>query len=97
MYFYKFREEKDDTYWQLAAIGMQPESQDSIEVRGQSFTSTEGQRIENDKPIEEQMEKLLRELLYSQRESASDFYEARGFNYYKTYLPDMVKRRRYRD
>jgi len=97
VYFYKYKEERDDNYWQLCAVGMQPEKQDSVDTDNGNFTNTEGRRIANDKPLKEQMIRMLNEMLNAQHESASDFYEARRYNIYKHYLSDMVKRDRFND
>jgi hypothetical protein len=95
VYFFKYKEERDDNYWQFATAGMQPEKEDSIDIENDDFTNVEGRKIAADKPIREQMEKMLKEMLYSKRESASDFYDARRYNIYKNYLSEIVKRNRF--
>ena len=97
VYFYKYKEERDDNYWQLCAVGMQPEKQDSVDTGNSDFTNTEGRKIANDKQLKEQMSRMLNEMLNAQRKSASDFYDARRYNIYKNYLSDMVKRDRFND
>jgi len=97
VYFFKYRPMRDDTYWQIASVGMQPENLNEIDTENDDFTEKENRKLESDKPEKEQMQKMLKELLYSKRESAEDFYKARSYNYYKNYLSEMVKRQRYRD
>lgn len=97
VYFYKYREERDDSYWKLASVGMQPMNADSIDAENDDFTEVNGRRLDAAKPLQEQLQKMLKELLNAKRSSASDFYNSRRYNLYKTYLPEMVKSRRYRD
>jgi uncharacterized protein YbaP (TraB family) len=97
VHFFKYKEERDDNYWKLASIGMQPEKTDSVNVKNHAFNEKGERKLDSDKPVKEQLEKMLKELLNSKRWSAADFYNGRGYDIYKTYLPDMVKRRRFRD
>ncbi|HLG38557.1 MAG TPA: hypothetical protein VI461_02775, partial [Chitinophagaceae bacterium] len=97
VYFFKYREMRDDTYWQLASVGMQPENMNEVDTDNDDFTEKDDRKLESDKPVTEQLQKMLKELLYAKRDSAEDFYSARSFNIYKTYLSEMVKRQRYRD
>jgi uncharacterized protein YbaP (TraB family) len=97
VYFFKYRQMRDDTYWQLAAVGMQPENLSEVDVKNRQFTETEERRLENDKPEKEQMQKMLKEMVYAKRSSAAQFYNSRAYSIYKTYLSEMVKSRRYRD
>ncbi|HET6996735.1 MAG TPA: TraB/GumN family protein, partial [Chitinophagaceae bacterium] len=97
VYFFKYRPMRDDTQWQLASVGMQPENLTEIDVENDEFTEKGERKLESDKPDKEQMQKMLKELLCAKHESAEDFYRARSFNFYKSYLSEMVKRQRYRD
>jgi hypothetical protein len=97
VYFYKYKEERDDNFWQLASIGVQPEKADSIDIENDDFTDISGHKITNDKSLQDQMQKMLNELLNSQRLSAAGFYDSRGYNFYRNYLSDFVKRERFND
>ena len=98
VYFYKYKRMRDDVAWQLASVGLQPEKADAIDVQNDDFTSAEENRkLETDKPIKEQLQKMLKEMLYARRSSASVFYDARSYSLYKNYLSEMVKSQRYRD
>jgi hypothetical protein len=97
VYFFKYKKMRDDNYWQIASVGMQPQKLDSIDVDNDDFTEGENRRLENNQPVSEQLQKMLKELLNSKRSGASEFYEARNYSLYKDYLPEMVKRERYRD
>ncbi|HYJ37479.1 MAG TPA: TraB/GumN family protein, partial [Chitinophagaceae bacterium] len=97
VYFFKYKKMMDDMSWELASVGMQPEDITQVDVVNDDFTELEKRKLENDQPIREQLEKVLKELLYQKRASAYGFYEGRAMNMYRNFLPDMVKSNRYRD
>jgi hypothetical protein len=98
VYFFKYKRMRDDITWQVATAGMQPEKADAIDVKNDDFTSVEEDRkLETDKPVKEQLQKMLKEMLYARRSSASVFYDARSYSLYRNYLSEMVKSQRYRD
>lgn len=98
VYFFKYKRMRDDITWQVATAGMQPEKAEEIEMKNDDFTTAEEDRkLENDKPVKEQLQKMLKEMLYARRSSASVFYDARSFSLYRNYLSEMVKSQRYRD
>jgi len=97
VYFYKYRSMRDDNYWELAAIGMQPEKENEIDIKNSDFNQNEGVKLLNDIGVREQMEKMLREMLNAHRPSAESFYESRNRGMYKNYLTELVKNSRYRD
>lgn len=98
VYFFKYKRMRDDLTWNVATVGMQPEKADVIDVDNDDFTSVdEDRKLENDKPVKEQLQKMLKEMLYARRSSASVFYDARSYSFYRNYLSEMVKSQRYRD
>jgi hypothetical protein len=97
VYFFKFKRMRDDVAWQLASVGMQPEKVESIDTDNDDFTTSEDRKLENDKPVKEQLQKMLKEMIYARRNSASVFYDARSYAMYRNYLSEMVKSQRYRD
>jgi hypothetical protein len=96
VYFFKYKQQRDDDFWQLEASGMQPEDLTAIDIHNKKFMDA-NHKLENDKPVSEQIQRMLHEMLYSKHQSASAFYEAGPFNVYKSYLSEMVKQRRYKD
>lgn len=98
VYFFKYKRMRDDVNWQIASAGMQPEKADAIDVKNDDFTTAEEERkLDNEKPVKEQLQKMLKEMLYARRASASVFYDARSYSLYRNYLSEMVKSQRYRD
>ena len=97
VYFFKYKKMRDDNYWEIASVGMQPQKVDSIDVDNDEFTEGGNHRLENNKPLAGQLQNTLKEMLNAKRSSASEFYEARNLSRYKDYLSEMVKSERYRD
>jgi hypothetical protein len=96
VYFYKYKRMRDDATWQVASVGMQPEKASEVDVDDYSFFSPNEQKLENDVPVREQLERMLKEMLYAKHKSAEDFYEARRYSQYKGDMSEAVKRGRYR-
>jgi hypothetical protein len=98
VYFYKYKRMRDDVEWQLISVGMQPEKADEIDMDNDDFTNTSDERkLDNSKPVKEQLQRMLKEMLYARHNSAAYFYEARSYSMYKNYLSEMIKNRRYKD
>ncbi|MFT3824947.1 MAG: TraB/GumN family protein [Chitinophagaceae bacterium] len=98
VYFYKYKQMRDDNTWQVAAIGMQPENVNETDLENEDFVSMDkALKLELNKPVKEQLQKMLKEMLYSKRPSAAEFYDARSLALYKNYLSEMVKNKRYQD
>jgi hypothetical protein len=97
IYFFKYKRMRDDAAWQIASIGMQPEKPGEIDIDNDEFFLREEYKLENDKPVKDQLQQILKEMLYGKRSSASQFYVARNYCLYKNYLSEMVKNQRYRD
>jgi uncharacterized protein YbaP (TraB family) len=97
VYFYKYKRMRDDANWYVATVGMQPEKMEEIDIDNDDFTDREEQKLETDKPVKEQLEKMMQEMLTAKRRSAWSYYQARNIRMYKGYMSDMVKSRRYRD
>src|SRR6185436_9912399 len=92
VYFFKYKQMRDDAFWQLASVGMQPGNEKEIDIDDDEFTDKQDRKLETEKPTKEQLEKMLKELLNAKHNSASTFYEARSLGIYKNYLSEMVKR-----
>ena len=97
VYFYKYRRMRDDVSWYLASVGMQPEDMKEIDTETNEFTMKNDRKLEKNKSEQDQVRKMLKEILYSTHNSAAEFYDARSLSIYKTYLSRMVKQGRYKD
>ena len=81
--FYKYKLKKEDMSWKFATVGFIPERQ-AIPVNGvkksfelveeDDFTGFTDTKINEAQALDEQMKKQLRQLLYSTRKSAREFF-----------------------
>jgi uncharacterized protein YbaP (TraB family) len=97
VYFFRYKRMRDDAAWQVASVGMQPEKLSEIDIDNDDFVLRGERKLENDKPVKEQIQQMLKEMVNSRRGSASMFYEGRSYSLYKNYLSEIVKNSRYRD
>ncbi len=83
IYVFKYKDKKEDNSWKLATVGLLPkdESQyefdDTLTARetlDYDFTNTNGTKLTSETPEKEQVQKMLKRLLYSKRKSAARFY-----------------------
>ncbi|HYM94412.1 MAG TPA: TraB/GumN family protein [Chitinophagaceae bacterium] len=96
VYFFKYKEKKDDMSWKIAVVGRLSEDPDKFEFIDSSekssllnqflagnqnsynqhdFSKFTDTKIKKDEPLTDQLKKVLKKLLYSQRKSARKFYD----------------------
>ena len=96
IYFFKYKEKKDDLSWKLATAGLVPNDPTIFEFEDSSkaipdswaiypdmrsslnrydFTRFTDEKIKDDEPVSDQMNKIVKKLLYSRRKSAKQFYD----------------------
>jgi hypothetical protein len=81
IYFFKYRQKKDDD-WKLATVGLVPKDSTKFEFdtgtkrdgNDLDFTEYSNERLKENEPLEEQINKRLKRLLYAKRPSAKEFY-----------------------
>jgi hypothetical protein len=102
VYVYKFKESKEDNSWKLATVGLLPKDPSLYEFNEKGtdklarldkhtydFTKLTQTKLTDETPEAEQLQKLLKKLLYSKRKSAAQFYAendnygAFNLNYFK--------------
>jgi hypothetical protein len=94
VYFFKYKEKKDDVSWKLATVGLLSKDPKKFEIKdtvhslvdvmfsGNSwnyrdrydFTSFTNTKLKANEQIKGQLEKQLKKMLYSKRQSAKEFY-----------------------
>lgn len=83
IYVFKYKEKKEDNSWKLATVGLLPknetvyqfeEESDARAERSYDFTNVSATKLTSDTPEKEQINGLIKRLLYSKRKSASQFY-----------------------
>jgi uncharacterized protein YbaP (TraB family) len=83
VYFFKYRKQKHDNFWNIAMAGRLPDDLDSIGVWDDVFTGITTRKLDNEKPLRKQLEIMLHEKQVMSRQGGSSFYQAR--DYYKMY------------
>jgi len=84
VYVFKYKENKTDNSWKLATVGMLPKdesiyafdekattSEDEVDYNFSEFTQI---KLTTETTEKEQVQKLMKKLLYSKRKSAAQFY-----------------------
>lgn len=98
VYFFKYKNKKDDATWKMATVGLVPDDASKFEWDGNksdvivneytmvyettytgsaytyNFTGFSDTRIKEDQPVDVQLKKELKRMLYSRRNSARQFY-----------------------
>ena len=91
MYFFKYKDKKDDPAWKLAYVGLISKDPKQFEVSTQvsssksridgddsddyNFTLFTDTKLSEDKSAAQQMNTALKKLIYSHRKSAKEFYD----------------------
>ena len=95
IYFFKYKQRKDDVVWKLATVGLVPENPSQFEFDEEDdsdsddysvlddaasrnrydFTAFRDTRLKTDQPVQDQLQKELKRMVYSKRKSAKEFYE----------------------
>ncbi|HEX2609119.1 MAG TPA: TraB/GumN family protein [Flavisolibacter sp.] len=83
VYFFKYRQNKNDNSWKLGTVGILPADQKAYRFPGTltpkekvsyDFTDLTGQKLKEDEPLKDQLQKLLKKAIYKKRKSAARFY-----------------------
>jgi hypothetical protein len=84
IYFFKYKQKKEDNNWKIAMAGLIPSSSSSFEfdnkgdrkeVYEYDFTEMTGTKIDEDTPLKSQLQKALKKKIYSKRKSGTQFYD----------------------
>jgi hypothetical protein len=86
VYFFKYKEGKKDEDWMIATSGPQPMDTTKVNIEDDMVEFT-GKLIKKDKPLKEQLEKILKEALYEKNKVSSRFYDRYRdrYDYNRTY------------
>ncbi|MEO7310279.1 MAG: TraB/GumN family protein [Chitinophagaceae bacterium] len=74
MYFFKYKMKKEDK-WKWAMVGLLPGDKKATWATDDSFDELLKRKVDEGKKTDEQMNTILKETLYSQRPSATNFYK----------------------
>jgi hypothetical protein len=87
IYFFKYKDKKDDMAWKLASVGLIARDPKQFDLINESispttsddnpfdFTLFTDSKIKADVPVHEQLDTALKKLLHSHRKSAKEFYD----------------------
>ena len=84
---------------------MQPENAKEFDDDNDDFTSsssysydrTDNDKLDDTKPVKEQLQKLMKTMLYKMHSSAAEFYSRDYGNDYKDIITEKVKTNRFGD
>ena len=104
VYFYKYKTKKEDKKWKIVSFGMQPENAKEFDDDNDDFTSSssysygrdEDNKLDETKPVKEQLQQLLKTMLYKKHRSAARFYEYNN-DAYKDIITERIKTNRFGD
>ena len=74
VYFFKYRIKKDDD-WKIGISGLQPENGTAVSSNDKLSTMTD-KKLKADEPMDEQLQKQLKKLLFSFHKSSKNFYSS---------------------
>ena len=99
VYFFKYKQKKDDDIWKIATVGLVPEDPKKFEFEenddsrqnakfynyddgtDSDFTALTDAKLKDDEPIADQLNTVLKRLLYSSHRSAKEFYDKEDSRY----------------
>jgi hypothetical protein len=82
VYFFKYKNRKEEKSWKIVSYGTQPENISEFNSDTYEFTSAntyyygknEEKKLDETKPVKEQLQKLLKIMLYKMHRSTAQFY-----------------------
>lgn len=81
VYFFKYRVKKDDG-WKIGISGLQPENINEVSSNSRLIKLTD-KKIRDDEPLNDQLEKQLKKLLFSLSKSGKSFYESENYSRFR--------------
>ena len=99
VYFFKYKQKKDDDIWKIATVGLVPEDPRKFEFEenddsrqnprfynyddgtDSDFTALTDAKLKDDEPMADQLNTVLKRLLYSSHRSAKEFYDKEDSRY----------------
>jgi uncharacterized protein YbaP (TraB family) len=103
VYFYKYKNKKEEKKWKIVSYGLQPENarefdddnDDFIAGNSYSYGSNNDNKLDEAKPVQEQLQKIIKTALYKMHSSAAKFYSS-GYNDDDD-MTDRIKTNRFGD
>ena len=89
VYFFKYKSRKEDKKWSIRSFGLQPENPGEYDDDNDEFTESGSnysygynaddaeRKLDESIPVKEQLQKLLKKMLFKKHPSAAQFYSSR--------------------
>jgi hypothetical protein len=96
VYFFKYKTKKEDKRWKVATYGIQPTDVSKFDDDSDAFNSNynyyndkDDIKLDDKKPVKEQLQAILQKMMFRKRKSARDFYSdhERNYDYEDRYSP----------
>jgi hypothetical protein len=85
VYFFKYREKKDDK-WRIAISGMQPADSVGLSYKN-LYTKFTDEKIKEDEPLDDQLNFQLKKIIFANREGSESFFvESKGDYNYRNFI-----------
>ena len=105
VYFFKYKNKKEEKKWKILSYGMQPENVKEFNDDNDDFTSgtsysysrNDDNKLDETLPVKEQLQKLMKTMLYKTHRSAAQFYGNGYDDGDKDILTERVKTNRFGD
>lgn len=78
VYYYKYRNDKDDK-WKIAVSGLQPEDGNISYIN--EFTETTSAKIKEDEPLGDQLARELKKIMFGKNAATMNFFTGKENNY----------------
>lgn len=104
VYFFKYKNKKEEKKWKILSYGLQPENNrefdddndDFIEGTSSNYYSrNQDNKLDETQPVKPQLQKLLKTMLCKMHSSAAQFYENDDDGYNKDVITERIKTNRY--
>jgi hypothetical protein len=104
VYFYKYKNKKEGQKWKIVSYGLQPENvkefdddnDDFVADNSYSYGRSNDNKLDETKPVKEQLQKIVRTTLYKMHSSAAQFYDS-GYGADEDILTERIKTNRFGD
>jgi hypothetical protein len=102
VYFFKYKNKKTEKKWKIVSYGLQPENIKEFDDDNDDFTTSStysydrgnNDKLDETKPVKEQLEKIIKTILYKMHGSAAQFYNN---DYDNDVLTEKIKTNRFGD
>ncbi len=106
VYFFKYKNKKEEKKWKILSYGLQPENSKEFDDDNDDFTDgassnyysrNDDNKLDETIPVKEQLQKLMKTMLYKMHSSAAQFYGDDYDGYDKEVLTERIKTNRFGD